>query len=131
MYREGLVPGVIVSSPVERARQTTQSLCKALDLDHAAVVWDETIYDANVEALLATLGRAPGDVGTVLVVGHKRGLKRLLTYLAGDDLDGPSESKAFPPATLAQLEMPENWSNLQAGCGQLVGIRRRKSAGLL
>jgi phosphohistidine phosphatase len=127
MYREGLVPDLVVSSPAERARQTTQAVCKGLDYKRKAVVWDESIYEAGVSDLLGLLGRLPTSAKTVLLVGHNPGLEELLVYLAGDDLDGPDAEKLLPTAALARLEMPDDWSSLTQGCAQLVNITLAKT----
>ena len=97
MYREGLVPDLVVSSPAERARQTTLAVCKGLDYKRKAVVWDDAIYEASVEALLGVLSRCPPEPRTVLLVGHNPGLEGLLTHLAGDDLDDLAGTSSCPP----------------------------------
>ena len=127
MYREGLVPDLVVSSPAERARQTTLAICKGLDYKRKAVVWDDTIYEASVEALLGVLSRCPPEPGTVLLVGHNPGLEGLLSYLVGDDLDDLVGDKLLPTAALARLEMPDDWADLPPGCAQLLSITVPKS----
>jgi phosphohistidine phosphatase len=127
MYREGLVPDLVVSSPAERARQTTLAVCKGLDYKRKSVVWDQTIYAASVEALVEVLRRYPSGPRTVLLVGHNPGLEGLLSYLAGDDLDDLARDTAMPTAALARLEMPDDWTELAPGCAQLVSITAPKS----
>ena len=127
MYREGLVPDLVVSSPAERARQTTLAVCKGLDYKRKSVVWDQTIYEASVEALLGVLRRCPPGPRTVLLVGHNPGLEGLLSHLAGDDLDDLAGDKPLPTAALARLEMPDDWTDLAPGCAQLVSITLPRS----
>jgi phosphohistidine phosphatase len=57
-------------------------------------------------------------------VGHNPGLEDLLIFLAGDEVEEPPDGKLLPTATLARLEMPGDWSCLEAGCGHLVAITR-------
>jgi phosphohistidine phosphatase len=127
MYREGLVPDLVVSSPAERARQTTQAVCKGLDYKRKAVVWDEAIYGATVADLLGVLGRLPADAKTVLLVGHNPGLEDLLVHLVGDDADELDDGKLLPTAALARLEMPDDWSGLTQGCAQLLTLTLPKA----
>jgi phosphohistidine phosphatase len=127
MYREGLVPDLVVSSPAERARETTQAACKGLEYKLKAVVWDQAIYEAAVADLLGLLARLPADAKTVLLVGHNPGLEELLVYLVGDDVDGRDDGKLLPTAALARLEMPDDWSDLTPGCAQLVNITLPKT----
>lgn len=127
LYREGLVPDYILSSPAERARQTTVKVCKALEANTRDVCWDEAIYEAGVAQLLEVLARCPARARLVLLVGHNPGLEELVRYLAGDDLEEPANGKVLPTAAVARIEMPENWSQLERGCGQLIGITRPKA----
>lgn len=127
LYREGLVPDLVVSSPAERARQTTAAVCKGLDYKRKAVVWDQAIYEASVTDLLGVLARLPAAAKTVLLVGHNPGLEGLLIHLVGDDADESEDDKLLPTAALARLEMPDDWSNLTPGCAQLVNITLPKT----
>lgn len=126
LYREGLVPDHVVSSPAERARQTTIKVCKSLDIGKKRIVWDPALYEASVPHLLDALARCPIHAATVLLVGHNPGLEELLRHLAGDDLDPPDDGKLLPTAALARLEMPNDWGRLDPGCAQLISITRPK-----
>jgi phosphohistidine phosphatase len=59
-------------------------------------------------------------------VGHNPGLESLIAHLAGDDLDRPQDGKLLPTATVARLEMPEDWTALDPGCAILVSVTRPK-----
>ncbi|MCG6940781.1 MAG: histidine phosphatase family protein [Thiohalocapsa sp.] len=126
LYREGLIPRVIVSSPAQRARETTLKVCKCLDLPRKDIVWDEAVYDADLSTLLAVLARMPSDAELVLLVGHNPGLEELLRHLAGSDVEEPTDGKLLPTATVARLEMPNDWSELAGGCAGLVALVRPK-----
>jgi phosphohistidine phosphatase len=126
LYREGLIPRLIVSSPAARARETTLKVCKCLDVAKKDVVWDEDIYDADLPRLLGVLARVPTAADLVLLVGHNPGLEELLRHLAGSDVEEPPDGKLLPTATIARLEMPNDWSELPHGCAGLVAIVRPK-----
>lgn len=126
LYREGLIPALIVSSPAQRAQETALKVCKCLDLSKKEIVWDADIYEADLQALMDVLSRVPSAAQLVLLVGHNPGLEGLLRHLAGPDLDEPDDGKLLPTAALARLEMPEDWSRLDYGCAGLVGIVRAK-----
>lgn len=126
LYREGVVPDIIVSSPAERARDTVVRVCKSLDYKKKDIRWDSDIYEAGVPDLLAVLARIPATAPTVLLVGHNPGLEELVRYLSGDDLEEPDDGKLLPTAALARLEMPDDWTTLEQGCASLVSIVRPK-----
>jgi len=52
-------------------------------------------------------------------VGHNPGLEELLYYLVNGSITIPEDGKLMPTATLAILEMPDTWTNLQSGAGKL------------
>jgi len=127
LYREGLVPNYILSSPAERARQTAVKVCKGLDYNKSRIVWDPAIYDADLDALLGVLAQVPEDAQNVLLVGHNPGLEELIDHLTGGDYDEPEGGKLLPTAAIARLEMPDDWSRLEAGCAVLLSITKPKN----
>jgi len=129
LYREGLVPDLVVSSPAERARQTAVKVCKSMDYKKKQIQWVERLYAADLTHLLRVLADCPVTAKTVLLVGHNPGLEDLVSYLAGDELEGPADGKLLPTATLARLEMPNNWQGLDAGCAQLTALIRPRNLG--
>jgi phosphohistidine phosphatase len=126
LYREGLVPDLILSSPAERARATTLKVCKHLDINKQQIHWDKTIYEANLERLLTVLAKCQDAVAMVMLVGHNPGLESLLRYLTDNDFEPPADGKLLPTAALARLELPADWSRLERGCANLLSITRPK-----
>ena len=124
LYREGLVPDMVISSSAERARQTAVKVCKSMDFKKKNIQWDDKVYEAGVTDLLNVLARCPPEERAVLLVGHNPGLEDLVCYLAVDEVEEPSDGKLLPTAALARLEMPDDWTALEAGCAQLVSVTR-------
>jgi phosphohistidine phosphatase len=127
LYREGLVPALILSSPAERARETALRVCKALDYKKREINWESALYEADLKTLLAVLSNYAHAPSTVLLVGHNPGLEELLRYLAGDEVEELKEDKLLPTAALARLEMPDDWGLLDAGCAGLLTLVRAKA----
>ncbi len=127
LYREGLVPNLVISSPAQRARQTAEKVCKSMDYKKKKIQWHDEVYGADTRDLLRLLGHCPPAARIVLLVGHNPGLEELVLYLAGDELDRQADGKLLPTATLVRLEMPDDWSALTSGCAQLVTITRPRN----
>ncbi len=126
LYREGLVPDMILSSPAARARATVLKVCKRLDINKQEIQWEPRIYEAETSTLLELLGQCPPQSRTVLLVGHNPGLESLLRYLTDNDFDPPTDGKLLPTAAIARLEMPADWLPLQSGCASLISLTRPK-----
>lgn len=122
--RNKLVPDVVLSSPAERARATTVAACKAMGLPLKTVRWDERMYAAPIQDLLAALADCPRSARRVLVVGHNPGLEEMIEYLAEGQIEIPADGKLLPTSALAQLEMVEDWQSLGRGCATLTSVTR-------
>ncbi|PUB90441.1 MAG: hypothetical protein DBP01_07560, partial [gamma proteobacterium symbiont of Ctena orbiculata] len=127
LLQRQLQPDYVISSPAERAIVTAQKTVKAMGGDAYAIVQDRRIYAANVGELLRVLSDVPPDNKRVMLVGHNPGLEMLTEYLHGERIPLPSDGKLIPTATLAHLEMPDDWIDLKAGDGELLSIVRPSS----
>jgi phosphohistidine phosphatase len=108
-----LKPGLVVSSPAKRTRQTA----KLLGLD-AAIEFERDIYEAYADELLQLLRRTDPDVDTLVLVGHNPAVHELVMILTG----APDEG--FPPGAYAVIELPGPWDNVDPGTGDLVHTHR-------
>ncbi len=123
MRAQGLTPDHIVSSTAERARQTTLRFCRHAEIPESIVRWQEEIYLADVTTLLQVLaGYETG--GRCMIVGHNPGLEDLAAYLSGSPIGDSGNSPPLPTAALARLSMPDDWSHLEPGCAELIGVTR-------
>jgi len=121
---QNILPDFIVSSPAERAYNTAAKLTKAMGLTVQDIAIDERIYEANLEQLQAVLADCPKAAKRVLVIGHNPGLEDLLYYLQAGQLAVSENGKLLATATLALLEMPDNWKALKKGSAKVVSITR-------
>ncbi len=124
LLAEGLVPDLVVSSPAARAKETALLVCAAMDYDKKHIRWDEGLYAAEVSALLDVLAECQTKPRVVMLVGHNPGMEELMRYLLGDRVETPPDGKLLPTATLARLEMPQDWHHLETGKAKLLDVRR-------
>lgn len=122
--RQKLVPDTVISSPAERARATAVAACKAMGLPLKTVRWEERLYAAPLEDLLAALHECPRSARRVMLVGHNPGLEELIAYLAKNDLATPADGKILPTSAVARLEMLDDWQELDRGCASLISLTR-------
>ena len=121
LRRAQLAPGLVICSPAIRARQTAAHVSEAAELT-TRTLFDERLYEASTDQLLAVVTEAAGDAALILVVAHNPGLQALIELLTG-------EHAAMIPATLARIDLDmAAWSTLGAGRGRLVFARPAQEA---
>ncbi len=126
LLQNNLLPDYILSSPAERAQQTAQILAKAIGLTTKQIHYDAQLYAAELRDLKKILAACRPKAQRIMLVGHNPELESLLEFLVKDDLEIPSDGKLLPTATVAGLDMPEDWSNLTTNCAELFFIMRPK-----
>jgi len=110
-------PDWIISSPALRARQTTEIVARVLDLAQA-ISWDERIYDASAETLLAVVQATPEKAAHVLLVGHNPGCADLVAGLCAGTTD--RLTLHLPTTGLACLRSQVfYWSQMRWGAAEL------------
>jgi phosphohistidine phosphatase len=114
-----LEPDLVLSSPAERARQTTQLVLEAASLK-TELRYDERIYEASVARLFEIVSQIDDEANVVMLVGHNPGLEELQEALTG-------EARSFPTAALACIELNvEKWNKVRAGGGHLEWLAKPK-----
>ena len=117
-------PGLIISSPALRAKQTTEILCEQSAMSVGQVIWNQQIYEASTSRLVSILQQTK-RVNTVLLIGHNPGFEGLFEYLTGGLTKAPQGSYnnyTISTATMVQINMPEDWASLAPGCATLNAI---------
>jgi len=93
--------------------------CDAMDINKDNIYKRKHIYLATPEELLYVLEDCPREAKRVMLVGHNPGLEELLYYLVNGRITIPEDGKILPTATLAILDMPDSWGNLENGSADL------------
>lgn len=123
MAKQKLKIDYITSSPAERAKQTIHAVVKELGIAKKEIHFNEKIYLASLETLLKILGKTPDKAKNVMLVGHNPGLDDLLQHLV-EDAPLTESGKLMTTACLARINLPEDWTQLQRHCGNLISLTR-------
>jgi len=95
-----------LASPAARAAETAT-------LAGLTPRYDQRIYEASADDLLAIVQRADEQLGRLMMVGHNPGLERLASKLLGHDVE-------MPTGSLVEIELPiDRWSEAEWGSGRL------------
>lgn len=91
-----------VVSPAERTRETWRLAAAELAVP-PPVREDDRVYAGSARSLLGVLRELPGDVATVVLVGHNPGVEDLVASLTGRWVP-------MPTSALAVIDLPGPWS---------------------
>jgi phosphohistidine phosphatase len=121
LQHAGVTSGVALVSP---ARRTAQTWALAAEQVTRAprTVFDERIYAATVDDLLAVIHDASAQVRTLLLVGHNPSVELLAAGLddgAGDRKAAKAMKAKYPTSGIAVLTTERPWSGLTLGGASL------------
>jgi len=129
MRRLGLGYDLVFASPAARVAETLTELAQGYG-GAVDTRFDETIYLAPVETLLALVRGAADDAPRLLLVGHNPGMEQLALLLADAGALRDEIAAKYPTAALAEIDFDvAHWRDVAAGEGKLARfIRPRELA---
>lgn len=119
MYKDKLVPDLIVSSPAKRAKQTAILVRESAGVA-SKIEYEDKIYEASPTTLLYLASEFSDKYESVMIVGHNPGVENFIRILTG-------EIHQMPTAAIAQVTLfIESWSKISISCGKLELLIRPK-----
>src|ERR1700694_2751344 len=117
LKEEPIEVDLVLCSTARRTRETLELLRPALG--HVTIKFEEGLYGAAADELIARLRRVPKKIGAVLVIGHNPGIEEAAWLLLG-----PKRAPGhFPTGALASLRFAgEDWRSIQEGAAELLGF---------
>jgi phosphohistidine phosphatase len=114
LSRAGFAPDLVLCSPALRARETFAAIEPAF-ARAPEVLFEERLYGAAAEEILALVRGVPDRVGSVLLIGHNPGLEEFGTLL-----DPGAAAEPLPTCALIAFELAGRFGALGEGGGRLV-----------
>src|SRR6202158_1815504 len=121
MARHALIPDAVMVSTARRTRETWERLAPALSNPPPAT-FEDRLYNAGTEAILAVVKTTAPAVGALLVIGHNPGLHEVARLLIASGDVEPRErlNEGLPTAGLAMIEFAaDDWGQLHPQGGRL------------
>lgn len=123
LERQGIAPDLVLCSTAVRTRATLALLLAEFKKKTPPrILYDEALYLAEPQTLLAMLRELPAENRTVLVIGHNPGLHAMALELTGRGerkLIG-AMAREFPTAALAVLTFDvKDWREIGPAKGKL------------
>jgi phosphohistidine phosphatase len=120
MARHGLIPDLVLVSPAERTRQTWERVAAELSKP-PRVLYEDRLYNAGAEAIIALVKKTAPAVRTLLVVGHNPGLHEAARRLiASGDVEARERlNEGLPTSGLVVIDFAaKDWRNLHPHGGR-------------
>ncbi len=129
MRRLNLGFDLVLASPAARVTETLTELAQG----YGAAVdtrFDEAIYLAPVDALLAMVRAADDKDARLLLVGHNPGMEQLALLLSGDNALRDEIATKYPTGALTEIAFDtDHWRDIEAGEGRLARFIRPRELG--
>jgi phosphohistidine phosphatase len=116
IFREDLVPQLIVTSSAKRAKKTAEATADSFSYD-GRIEAIRDFYHADPATYIDHLNGVADDFSRVMVVGHNPGMEELIEELSG-------RWERMPTAAVAAIELPiDKWSELSENIdGKLINL---------
>ena len=125
MQHKQLIPDCIISSHSTRTRETIMNVCLNLEFDSLDIYWEEELYHANHQVLLAEGIKFLNKYDTVMIVAHNPGIDELVEYLCPEqELPYTDDAKLMTTASFAHIELPESLNKITYQSGHLIQLKR-------
>jgi phosphohistidine phosphatase len=110
-------PGWVISSPAQRAKETTMLSMEIAKVNEEQINWNEDLYYGSAQDYLAAVQSTPDEYERVLIVGHNPLMENTAGILAGGE---QKTALRMPTAALICLEtFADSWETIVPGTCQI------------
>ena len=102
-----IIPDRVVSSPAQRAKETSELLCYELGLPKRLIHWQPTLYGAGMRSCLEIINNNIKEARTLLLVGHNPALDELVSYLSPEPPPRSLTGKLMTTSALAVFNVAD------------------------
>lgn len=119
-HKSGNMPGLLISSPAERARQTCNLFAEGALLDENIVSWNRSFYYGSEMHYLEAINNAPDEHELIMLIGHNPLLEKTAGILAG--VNNKLAVKMSTTALVTLESFAETWKTIHPGTCQITGM---------
>lgn len=81
LKKTGYKPDIIISSPAQRALETTLAVSEVNNLEKDSIRWDRDLYLSGADAYLSAIAGIPDKAEKAVLVGHNPNIEELASLL--------------------------------------------------
>jgi len=110
-----ILPELIISSPAQRARETTRLIAGELGIAHDAIIFEPAIYEASIYSLAEIILNIEESTTSVMLVGHNPAMTWLANQLSGNRIQN------MPTTAIATIGLAAgHWRDIDKGEANLL-----------
>ena len=107
---------LVLCSTARRAADTWDGVKAAVKAGE--IRFEDELYTFDGDDLIDRLEALPGEVSSVMVVGHNPAIEELAEWLTGEGVE------KYPTGALATIALDRGWQDLEHDCAELRGFVR-------
>lgn len=114
LLQHQIIPDLILSSSANRAKTTAEIFATILGY-YQEIVFNKTLYLAEIETLFKILHTTPNEINTVFLFGHNPELTHFVNEISGENIEN------IPTCGICGVELLENnWKSLKSKSAKLI-----------
>ena len=107
LIKEGVKPGLMISSQAVRAFETAKILADCLDYPLKQILIDRRVYDGPYDRMLDMIYATPNEVDSLMIIGHNPLITQLANLFLHPGIDGMQTS-----AVVCVSFQTEKWEDI-------------------
>jgi phosphohistidine phosphatase len=88
------MPQMIISSPANRTAKTAKIIAKELGFTKE-IVFEESLYEANIQDYLSIISKISAEINTVFIVGHNETITQICELLSDSHIGNIPKGGVF------------------------------------
>ena len=121
LNKQGIKPGIIVSSSAVRAYETAKIFAEKFDYPEALIFKERSVYEADALNLLDIIRDTDDEYLSLMLLGHNPGMTYLSNYLTAQRIDN------MPTCSVATIEFDvDSWRKIKPESGELTAFEYPK-----
>lgn len=117
LFKKGVKPDLILSSPALRAKMTAISIAEKLSCPIDAIVYLPSLYESDVETILSFIRTTHETIETLFIVGHNPEITECANLLTQAKIEN------IPTCGVAEIRLNENsWDRVGINSAELLSL---------
>lgn len=117
LSKKGIKPDLILSSPALRAKTTAITLAEKLSYPIDTIVYIPSLYESDIDTILALIRTASEDIETLMIVAHNPELTECANFITHGEIDN------IPTCGVVEMRLYENsWDRIGSNSAELVSF---------